>query len=48
MVLSFDSVAESRDGYGKAYPNALLNGFFPVWAILLLSLAGKKTLSALI
>ena len=29
-----------RDGWGRNDPNQLLNGFFPVWAILLIGLAG--------
>ncbi len=31
----------SRDGFGRNDPNKLLNGFFPVWGIILLCLAGK-------
>lgn len=31
----------SRDGYGRADPNAILNGFFPAWAIVLLCLSGN-------
>jgi hypothetical protein len=32
--------ALNRDSYGRADPNALLNGFFPAWAIILLCLSG--------
>jgi hypothetical protein len=38
----------NRDGYGRADPNAILNGFFPAWAILLLCLSGVFALCALI
>ena len=30
----------NRYGYGYHDPNKLLNGFFPVWGIILLSMAG--------
>ena len=30
----------NRDGYGRADPNAMLGGFFPHWAIILLCCAG--------
>jgi hypothetical protein len=32
----------SRDGFGRNDPNKLLNGFFPVWGIILLCLAGNN------
>jgi hypothetical protein len=30
-----------RDGYGRANPNALLNGFFPAWPVIILGVGGN-------
>lgn len=30
-----------RDGYGRPNPNQLLNGFFPVWPVVLLIVSGN-------
>ena len=31
-----------RSGYGLRYPNELLSGFFPIWSLVLISMAGWK------
>lgn len=43
-----DVASISRDRYGRADPNAILNGFFPVWAILMLCLSGIFLIIAII
>ena len=30
----------ARDSYGRSDPNALLNGFFPAWPVIILICAG--------
>jgi hypothetical protein len=34
-------IALTRDHFGREDPDALLNGFFPVWAVIQLLIAGK-------
>jgi hypothetical protein len=34
-------ISLTRDHFGRPDPDALLNGFFPVWAVIQLFLAGK-------
>ena len=50
IVQSVDPIISSysRDGYGRQDPNKLLNGFFPVWGIILLCLAGIFLLISII
>jgi hypothetical protein len=42
MDLSKDEVvALTRDHFGRTDPDALLHGFFPVWAVIQFLIAGK-------